>query len=137
MTTMMLQQARPQDGHEHDLERQVGDDQEEVGEAHEQARRCARPGSRPRSRSIPPITMEMNAAEKPDDEGDARAVDEAGQDVLAAVVGPEQVLAEEGVVDVVDGDRRGGVGVVGGEHRREDRHEQGEPSMIRPASPTG
>ncbi len=111
------------DRHQHDLQRQVRDDEEEVGDPHQQ-------------RADPSAAVAGNDPdETSDDERDgggreanhqrhARAVEERGEDVLAAVIGPEHVRGRGRLVDVTDVDPHAGVRVVRREQRREDRHQQ-------------
>ncbi len=57
------------------------------------------------------------------DERHPGAVDQRGEDVLAGVIGPEQVRGRWGLEDVVDRDLDRGVGVVRRNERGEDRHD--------------
>ena len=84
------QAALPEDGDDDDEQRQVGDDEEEVGEAHEQ---CADPAPRiARHEADGAADDEADESRgEADDDADLGAVQERAQDVLAAVVGAEQM----------------------------------------------
>ncbi len=91
-------QAGTDNGHDHDQQRQVGYHQEEVGEPHDDAAQLAVvPGDQTQR---PAHNQRDEGGGKPDDERDPRPVDQGGEDVLAAVVGPQPVEGGRGLVDV-------------------------------------
>ena len=114
MTKIMLQQAGFGQRHQHDSQRQVGDDQHDIGKAHEQV-------------FYPPaVETGHNADAAPDenrnkgskeahDQRDARPVNEIRQNVPAGIVGAKGVRQAGSGINVVDADLEAGLGVVRGD----------------------
>ena len=116
-----VQQARPQDCHDHDLEGQVRDDQHEVGEAHQHGPDPATPVARHQA-DEPADQDRHQRRREADQERHPGPVDQRRQDVVPAVIGPKQVRARRRLVDVLDRHVCVCVRVV----RREDGSEDGE-----------
>ena len=105
-----------------DHQRQVGDDEHDVGEAHEQVFDAPAVEARHDAEHAADENRD-EGREETDDERDARPEDEIGEYVFARVVGADPMLCAGRIIDVAGGDVNGGLDIVRRDDAREDRHE--------------